>query len=269
MNPDYLPAANILRNPATYVVVLTGAGISAESGIPTFRGPEGYWTQGSKVYAPQEIATRKMFTREPETVWQWYLHRLHACHGAAPNAGHMAVAAMEKQLGDRFTLITQNIDNLHLVAGNTAERTCQIHGNINFTRCIRPCSDTLLPLPEVDPDTDPEMLHWHLTCPGCGDWLRPHVLWFDEFYDEEWYRSETALRRAQEADILIVAGTSGATNLPNRIVLTAVEKRIPIIDINIEPSPFSEPARRSPGGGFLRQSCSGALAALSGIVKGD
>jgi len=260
-----------LADAGSRVTVLTGAGVSAESGIPTFRGPEGYWTRGTKVYTPQEIATQSMFRREPGLVWQWYLERLRACLHARPNGGHRALVDMEKRLGDRFILITQNIDNLHIRAGNTPARTCQIHGNITLTRCSRPCSEVLRPLPatllEWDADTPPPdgILQSLLRCRDCGGWLRPHVLWFDEYYNETWFRADTALRAAADTDLLIVAGTSGATNLPNQIVLLAVQRRIPIIDINLEPSPFSEPAAASPGGMFLQQSCSEALAAIAGM----
>src|SRR2546428_9434824 len=92
------------------ILVLTGAGISAESGIPTFRGKDGYWTVGSAVYQPQEIATFEMFSRVPEEVWRWYLWRFGVCRDARPNAGHAALVEMERALGDRFTLVTQNID---------------------------------------------------------------------------------------------------------------------------------------------------------------
>ena len=114
-----------LRDGDGSLVVLSGAGISAESGIPTFRGKEGYWTVGSTEYHPQEMATFAMFTREPEAIWGWYLYRRTVCHEAGPNAGHQAVVRMEQALGDRFLLITQNVDGLHLRAGNSLERTFQ------------------------------------------------------------------------------------------------------------------------------------------------
>jgi NAD-dependent deacetylase len=127
--------------------VLTGAGISAESNIPTFRGPEGYWTVGSREYQPQEMATLSMFTRQPYEVWKWYLYRKGVCERAAPNKGHLALVAMEKLLCDRFNLITQNVDNLHLKAGHNRSRTFEIHGNIFFVRCANQCTDAVYPLP--------------------------------------------------------------------------------------------------------------------------
>ena len=141
------------------LVVLTGAGISAESGIPTFRGPEGYWTVGSREYRPEEMATFAMFSRFPEDVWQWYLYRLGVCRRAEPNAGHRAVKTMEDLLGDRFLLITQNVDGLHLRAGNSLERTYQIHGNIDYMRCAAGCSGDLFPVPDsIEPKTKDEPL---------------------------------------------------------------------------------------------------------------
>src|SRR5512136_588391 len=95
------------------VVVLTGAGISAESGIPTFRGQEGYWVVGSRNYMPTQMATHEMFEQNPDEVWRWYLYRFGVCRDAQPNAGHRAIVVLEEALGDRFTLVTQNIDGLH------------------------------------------------------------------------------------------------------------------------------------------------------------
>jgi len=95
------------------VIGLTGAGVSAESGIPTFRGKEGYWTVGSRDYHPQELATHEAFTEMPWEVWAWYLYRRGVCRAAAPNAAHEAFVRLDKALGDRFALITQNVDGLH------------------------------------------------------------------------------------------------------------------------------------------------------------
>ncbi|MBF8270743.1 MAG: Deacetylase sirtuin-type protein [Gammaproteobacteria bacterium] len=241
----------------TRITVLTGAGISAESGIPTFRGPEGYWTVGSKVYMPQEMATLSMFGQQPLAVWQWYLYRLGVCLHAEPNAGHHALVRMEQQLADRFGLITQNIDNLHIRAGNSLQRTLQIHGNINHTRCSGPCGSQLRPLPdalkrhrtEQTLATDEIRL---LHCPDCGAWLRPHVLWFDEYYDEEYFRYESAMALANRTDLLIIVGTSGATTLPNQVAMTVYNRGKTIIDINPEENPFSELAMDSPDGQFIR-----------------
>lgn len=244
--------------PKSRLTVMTGAGISAESGIPTFRGPEGYWTVGSRSYHPQEMATFAMFRRRPDDVWQWYLHRATVCHQAVPNSGHTAIAALEPLFGDRFTLITQNVDGLHLRAGNSARRTYQIHGNVFQVRCAAACTDALRPLPEAligrattAPLTAVE--RELLTCPNCGDRLRPHVLWFDETYDEHHFRFQSSLDAAAETNLLVIVGTSGATNLPNQVAWAVFQNGGTIIDINPTPNPFSELARRSPGGHFIQQ----------------
>jgi NAD-dependent deacetylase len=262
--------AALLADPRSRITVLTGAGVSAESGIPTFRGPEGYWTVGSSVYTPREMATRAMFRRNPEAVWSWYLYRFTVCLEAQPNRGHAALAAMERRLGDRFTLITQNIDGLHLRAGNSPERTLQIHGSIRHVRCADGCARELLPL---DPRLarrrpSPELARDELgilRCRGCGGWLRPHVLWFDEYYDEEYYRAESAVAAAARTDVLVIAGTSGATTLPNHVAAVAHGRGAVVLDINLEPSPFSALAGSTPGGGFIRARSSEALAELAGL----
>ena len=261
MTPDI---RHILSDPSKHITVLTGAGISAESGIPTFRGPEGYWTVGSRDYHPQEMATYDMYRRQPDEVWKWYLYRLDVCSNAEPNAGHRALVAMEKQLGDRFSLITQNVDNLHLRAGNSEKRTFQIHGNIRFMRCSDECRMKLYPLPQgLFPRKKNQSLSAsdkeHLSCPDCGKRTRPHVLWFDECYDEHYFRFESAMGIAAATDLLIIAGTSGTTTLPNHIATIVSQKGGCIIDINIEESPFSQLAMDSRGGAFLKMTCSEGL----------
>ncbi|HEX9308238.1 MAG TPA: Sir2 family NAD-dependent protein deacetylase [Anaeromyxobacter sp.] len=247
------------------VVVLTGAGISAESGIPTFRGAEGYWVVGSRNYMPQEMATHEMFEREPEEVWRWYLYRFGVCRDARPNAGHEALVALERALGDRFTLVTQNIDGLHRRAGS--QRVHCIHGDAAWVRCAAGCGLGRVDLPPLVP-RGPEPLtaaeRAALTCPRCGGWLRPHVLWFDEYYDEENYRMDSALRAAGAADLLLVVGTSGATNLPMQIGELAWRRGAAMIDVNPEPNPFAEMAEDLPSGFFARGS---ACERLPPIVK--
>src|SRR3954471_6406712 len=117
------------------VVVLTGAGVSAESGIPTFRGQEGYWTIGAREYHPQELATHDAFEAMPWEVWAWYLYRRSVCRRAEPNAGHRALVRLDAALPDRFALVTQNVDGLHGRAGSPDLRTFPIHGDISLMRC--------------------------------------------------------------------------------------------------------------------------------------
>jgi NAD-dependent deacetylase len=256
--PDWADTVRRHIRQASRITALTGAGISAESGIPTFRGPEGYWTVGSKVYHPQEMATRAMFRRRPDEVWQWYLHRAAVCRRAAPNPGHSAMATMAHLLGDRFTLITQNVDGLHQRAGSPPHRTYPIHGNVFQMRCAAACSSVLRPLPETlcgRPKDAPLSAAERrlLTCPGCGDRLRPHVLWFDEVYDEPYFRFQSSLQAAAVTGLLLIVGTSGATNLPQQVAWTVFRNGGTIIDINPTSNPFSDLARRSPGGHFIPQ----------------
>lgn len=233
------------------LVFLTGAGISAESGIPTFRGPEGFWTQGSRVYHPQELATWSAFSADPHLVWPWYLWRRHRCREAMPNAAHHALVAIEQHLGDQFTLVTQNVDGLHTRAGNTANRTYEIHGNIDYMRCVNGCGPKQ-PIPDLPHISASCSFHpdWAepLECTPCRAWRRPHVLWFDECYDEATYRFDSTIRAGSEADALIVIGTTGATTLPAHLLQIAQSRSIPIVDINPDDNPFAHAAERSQGG---------------------
>lgn len=236
--------------------MLTGAGVSAESDIPTFRGEEGYWTVGSREYHPQEMATLEMFQRQPMDVWQWYLYRRGVCRRAKPNAGHFALAGLEAALADRFLLITQNVDGLHLRAGNSPERTYQIHGNIDFMRCAAECTAETFSLPDGFWLTEksspmPANADAVLRCPHCGELTRPHVLWFDEYYDETHYRFNSSLRAASRTDLLVVVGSSGATNLPLRVARSVGECGGVIADVNVRRNPFSAFAEDH-GGYFLQ-----------------
>ncbi len=244
-------------------MVLTGAGISAESGIPTFRGPEGYWTIGSREYMPQEIGRLSMFQRYPRGVWSWYLYRLGVCRNAQPNLGHKAVVDLEQLFPDRFSLVTQNVDGLHLRAGNQADNTFQIHGNLDYMRCLDECTDDKYPIPAgLELSSKEELLpeeKWaKLSCPKCGALSRPHLLWWDESYNEEHYRASSALSAAAKTGLLIVVGTSGSTNLPHQVVQSVLSRRGLIIDVNIEESVFTRAALDS-GGEFLNQASGEAL----------
>jgi NAD-dependent deacetylase len=257
MEPKLKGLLEDIRRDAGRVVVLTGAGISAESGIPTFRGAEGYWVVGSRNYMPQEMATREMFERAPEEVWRWYLYRFGVCRHAQPNAGHAALVRLEQALGDqRFTLVTQNIDGLHRRAGS--RRVFCIHGDAAWVRCAAECGVGLLDLPDFPVRQKNEPLaaedQARLRCPRCGGWLRPHVLWFDEYYDEENYRMDSALRAAGAADLLLVVGTSGATNLPMQIGRMVFMRGAALVDVNPEENPFAELADRAERGFFARGS---------------
>jgi len=219
------------------VTLLTGAGISAESNIPTFRGSEGYWNIGSKHYHPQEMATYRMFSLFPYEVWKWYLYRRYICNHANANKGHLAIVKLEQNLKNRFSLITQNVDGLHIRAGNSRERTCEIHGNINLMRCSGECSHETFEIPgrlefehkEMELSAEERAL---LICPECLTLARPHILLFDECYNEIYYKFETSMSITEKTDLLIVIGTTGNTTLPSRIISSVMRKNKPIIIVD-------------------------------------
>jgi len=252
------------------VVALTGAGVSAESGIPTFRGPEGFWTVGSRVYHPEEMATQAAFRAMPDEVWRWYLARLGSCRSADPNDAHRALAGLERALGDRFLLVTQNVDGLHLRAGSSRARTYQIHGNIDFMRCAGAHDQELVPMPDGLPpvrDDAPlaDEVRRRLVCPRCGGRARPHVLWFDEYYDEELFRFQSSLAAAEGAAVLVTIGTSGATNLPTQMVLAASRRGALLIDVNPDDGPFAAAARAA-GGVWLAGSATAEVPPLADAI---
>ena len=266
MQPELLELLESLRHDDPRILVLTGAGISAESGIPTFRGKDGYWTVGSTEYHPQEMATQSMFSRDPDSVWSWYLYRLGVCRAAKPNEGHKALVQLEETLGDRFILVTQNVDGLHQRAGNTDRRTLAIHGNIEKMRCAKRCSSTLFPMPKLSAKTKGSSLTEEekalLRCPRCDAWSRPHVLWFDEYYEEELYHLESALEAARRSDLLLTVGTSGGTNLPNMIAREMIRRGAALIDINPEDNPFAARAKVARNGHWENSTSSAALPAI-------
>ncbi len=248
------------------VVVLTGAGVSAESGIPTFRGKEGYWTIGSREYHPQELATHDAFERMPWQVWAWYLYRRGVCQRAAPNAAHHDLVRLAEALADRFALVTQNVDGLHRRAGSPDDRTFPIHGDISLMRCAAGCtSSDRWPIPEEVGDVArgadvPAGWRARLACPRCGGIARPHVLWFDESYDEPLFHLDTVRSLARAASLLVIVGTSASTNLPWQVVELASRAGAVLVDVNVEDNPFGEIAARS--GGVVRGPAAAALPAI-------
>ena len=254
------------------LTILTGAGISAASGIPTFRGPEGYWQQGSTVYQPQQLATAEMFFHDPLTVWSWYLYRHALCQSAQANPAHHLIHALEQHAPERFTLITQNVDGLHLRAGNSHDNTLQIHGQIDRRRCAQSCCQTLFTIPDKlqrwaqHQQLDRDTLQQYLQCPQCGGLSRPHILWIDECYDEVFYRMNSALRRTEQADILLIIGTTGATTLPQLLVEQALRRGTRLVEINPESSSFTGAIEAS-GGDYLQASAVDGLAPLQSLCN--
>lgn len=246
--------ADALRRSGGTVVALTGAGLSAESGLPTFRGTEGYWTVNSREYTPQQMATWSTFAAAPDEVWRWYLYRARQYRVAEPNEGHRILARWEALLGDRFHLVTQNVDGLHARAGSSPERTSAIHGDLGWMRCSRECGVERWRVPAELTDRTPcrdamldERERSCLRCPACGSWARPHVLWFDECYDDRNYDATRALTKARDAAILVVIGTSGATNLPLTAARECLRAGGRVMEINLCPTPFTRLAKQSSG----------------------
>ncbi len=209
---------------AARLVVTTGAGISAESGIPTFRGPGGLWRR----FRAEDLATPEAFRRDPRLVWEWYDWRRGLIAQAAPNAGHLALVEME-QGRDSFQLITQNVDGLHQRAGS--QRVIEVHGNIWRVRCIDCGTENLnleTPLPQLPP-----------RCP-CGGMLRPGVVWFGE--DLPRTALETAWSAAEQGDLMLVVGTSSLVYPAAALPDIARRHGARIVEINPDPTPLSDRA---------------------------
>jgi NAD-dependent deacetylase len=210
---------------------------------------------GSRNYHPQELATHAAFAAMPATVWAWYLSRYRTCAQAQPNAAHLALVEAARVLGERFLLVTQNVDGLHRRAGSPEEQLFEIHGNIAYARCVQGCTGLLplAPLLEHFPDeVAPQELPRSFHCGNCWAPLRPHVLWFDEYYDEPLFRLDTTRAAARSAALLVVIGTTGATNLPLQVGELAVRADAPLVVINPEPNPFSELVKHVSAGIFLQ-----------------
>jgi NAD-dependent deacetylase len=206
---------------AERLVVLTGAGISAESGIPTFRGAGGLWRN----FRAEDLATPTAFARDPKLVWEWYNWRRGLIKNAQPNRGHEAIAELEQRIPE-FTLITQNVDGLHQLAGN--RNVLEIHGSIWTLRCVQ-CGaereDRSVPLTELPPQC------------YCGGIRRPGVVWFGEGLDAQvWHNAEEA---AISADVLLVAGTSAVVYPAASLAPLAKRSGARVIEINLDETPIS------------------------------
>ena len=227
MNPqasldDALQRAARMLGSAKRVAVLTGAGISAESGLATFRGAGGLW-EGHRV---EDVATPRAFERDPGLVWRFYNLRRANLATVAPNPGHFALVALEQKLGNNFTLVTQNVDGLHRAAGS--QNVLEIHGGLRRVRCSR-CnlvSDRGL-------EALPEMPH----CEKCDGLLRPDVVWFEEALPEDiWKR---AVQAVQSCDCFLVVGTSAVVYPAAGLIEVAKMAGADVIEVNLEPSAAS------------------------------
>jgi NAD-dependent deacetylase len=231
-------AAEFVRQ-AQRIAVLTGAGISAESGLATFRGAGGLW-EGERV---EEVATPAAFHRDPAKVWRFYNKRRQAVGAVLPNPGHLALVQLEKRLGDGFTLITQNVDGLHRVAGS--QRVLEVHGCLARVRCTG-C--------EAIEDRGHEELGDLPHCGSCGALLRPDVVWFYEPLPHDvWLQAEEAARTCQ---CFLVAGTSAVVYPAAGLALLARARGAHVIEINLERTQASDHADVSllgPSGQMLPQ----------------
>lgn len=212
--------ARTLIERASNVAVLTGAGISAESGVPTFRGSAGLWQQ----FRAEDLATPDAFARDPKLVWEWYDWRRKLISQVKPNAGHSAIAELEQRV-PHFTLITQNVDGLHQQAGSKS--ALEIHGSIwtlRCTACRREWLDRTVPLP-LPPYCE------------CGALARPGVVWFGENLPlTVWTQAESATR---SCDVFLVVGTSAVVYPAAGLIPLARSAGAKIIEVNIEATPVS------------------------------
>jgi len=207
---------------ARSVAVLTGAGVSAESGVPTFRGNGGLWKQ----YRAEDLATPGAFARDPKLVWEWYDWRRGLIAQAQPNAGHRALVDLENRVSS-FTLITQNVDGLHELAGS--RNVLEIHGsiwNVRCTSCERERIDRRTQLPEIPPKCE------------CGALLRPGVVWFGEGLPARvWQDAETA---ARTAEVFLLIGTSAVVYPAAGLAQIAKASGARVVEINIAETVLSD-----------------------------
>lgn len=209
---------------AKRIVCLTGAGVSAESGVATFRDAQtGLWSK----FDPQRLASQAGFAADPGLVWRWYMARLASVETAAPNPGHLALARLETMM-DAFTLVTQNVDDLHERAGS--RQVLHIHGRINRFRCNYCQAEHTLRADERQQALPPKCIH-------CGDQVRPDVVWFGEALPRPVV--DVAWREAERCDVMLVVGTSGVVYPVAQLPALAKQAGAVVIDVNPECTPLS------------------------------
>lgn len=204
------------------VAVLTGAGISAESGVPTFRGKDGLWKQ----YKAETLATPEAFERDPKLVWEWYDWRRGLIAPVEPNAGHRVIAGWESLFGE-MAVITQNVDGLHAKAGS--RNVVELHGNIWKLRCTREGTVEEVrdnPLPHIPP-----------VCPNCGSFYRPHIVWFGESLDP--VVLDRAYDLSESCQVMFVIGTSAVVHPAASLPYAAARAGAKIVEVNLEPTPLT------------------------------
>jgi NAD-dependent deacetylase len=204
------------------VCVLTGAGISAESGVATFRGVDGLWSK----LKPEELANFDAFMRNPELVWEWYNYRRKIIHDVKPNAGHYALVQMEKYVNE-FTLITQNIDNLHYRAGN--KKVLELHGNIERSYCVD-CGKFVENIEVTTAKKVPK-------CSLCNGIIRPDVVWFGEMLPDGVFKAAT--EAALRCELFFAIGTSAVVYPAASLPVTAKNQGAYIVEVNTERTEIS------------------------------
>ena len=221
---------------ATRVTALTGAGVSAESGVPTFRDAQtGLWAK----YSPEDLATPRAFRRNPRLVWEWYEWRRRLVAAAKPNPAHLALAEMGKCF-PQFHLITQNVDGLHQRAGSP--NVIELHGNITRTKCFD--EGTLISNWPDTEDVPPK-------CPNCGGLLRPDVVWFEEPLPET--EMNLATQASTTCDVLLSIGTSTIVYPAASLPFEALRSGATVVEINPHPTPLTSQAH------FVLQGAAGVI----------
>ena len=211
-----IAALNLLAG-ARRLTVLTGAGMSAESGVPTFRDAQtGLWSR----FDPMQLASPEGFSANPALVWRWYAWRRELVEQARPNAGHLALAQADGRF-DSLCIVTQNVDGLHQRAGS--RNVIEVHGNIVRTRCSADCGTTFQWPVDLPPGEPP-------CCPNCGSWLRPDVVWFGETLDPAGLLAAEVACTA--CDVLLVVGTSGLVYPAAGLPLLARRAKVAVIIVN-------------------------------------
>ncbi len=233
-------AADLIRS-ASVIAVLTGAGVSKESGVPTFRDAmDGIWSQ----YDPLELATPDAFRRNPQRVWDWYQFRRGLVRVARPNPGHYALAELARRYP--LYLVTQNVDDLHEQAGSIG--VIHLHGNIAQTKCSAHCQGDPTLVETYDEAASPP------PCPHCGAWLRPNVVWFHEALPAE--ALSAAAQACQKADVMLVVGTSGLVMPAAQLPVLAKRHGARLIEVNPDESaitPLCDIKLDGPSGRILPQ----------------
>ena len=228
-DPAFEATRALLRD-AQRIAVMSGAGMSAESGVPTFRDAQtGLWSN----CRPEDLADERAYRQRPGWVWDWYMHRREGLKSVQPNAGHIALAEFRQRHPERLTLMTQNVDRLHQAAGSTG--VLELHGNLVDDRWLDPCPKTpTCPVSRAEPGSPPR-------CPECGHLLRPDIVWFGDSLPVQVLAA--AERAALACQVMLVIGTSGVVFPTAGLPIAAQQMGAAVIIINPAPTDLDRIAR--------------------------